>query len=170
MFVNKAVSLARQQGIGLYNEIGVRMDWSDDDFEDEIGTEDYNAWQAIVDHFGDRVDTLKVIAASLPAGATIDDLRSLINSLFEDSDTGYAKPSFTLSTIHKAKGREWPTVYWYGRDRYQPSKFAKKGWQIEQEVNLMYVAATRAQETLIEVMAAGGKLGQGDLTSSTAVG
>lgn len=106
--------------------------------------------EARVESVRDRVETLHVIAANLPAGAEIDDLVRAIQRLFEDSD-GKAAKTFTLSTIHKSKGREWPTVYWYGANVYQPSKYAKKAWQMEQETNLMYVAATRAMETLIMV-------------------
>jgi ATP-dependent exoDNAse (exonuclease V) beta subunit len=57
----------------------------------------------------------------------------------------------TLSTIHKAKGREWPKVFLLGRNRYMPSKYATQDWQLDQEKNLIYVAVTRAQEELIEV-------------------
>lgn len=51
-----------------------------------------------------------------------------------------------LSSIHKSKGREWKTVIWL---QTGPSPYAKQNWEIEQERNLCYVAATRSQETLI---------------------
>ncbi len=98
----------------------------------------------------DKVDTIVVIASSLNEGATINDLRKKIEGLFEDSQPG-RQNRLILSTIHKAKGREWNKVWWLGRNRYQPSPFARQEWQAGQEVNLMYVAATRAKETLIEV-------------------
>jgi ATP-dependent exoDNAse (exonuclease V) beta subunit len=34
-----------------------------------------------------------------------------------------------------------------------PSPFARQQWQMDQEVNLMYVAVTRAKAELIEVVA-----------------
>lgn len=40
-----------------------------------------------------------------------------------------------------------------GREAYQPSKYARQPWQVEQEMNLMYVAATRAKRTLVDVEA-----------------
>ena len=50
-----------------------------------------------------------------------------------------------LSTIHKAKGREWNNVYWLDAGA---SKWARKDWELEQENNLYYVAATRAKQSL----------------------
>jgi ATP-dependent exoDNAse (exonuclease V) beta subunit len=38
-------------------------------------------------------------------------------------------------------------------NKYQPSKYAKKDWQIQQETNLMYVAVTRAKSELVLVVA-----------------
>jgi len=60
----------------------------------------------------------------------------------------------TLSTGHKAKGLEWPTVIHLDPWRV-PSKFAKSAKAngnpipMEQDLNLRYVIETRAQEKLI---------------------
>jgi DNA helicase-2/ATP-dependent DNA helicase PcrA len=99
----------------------------------------------------DKVETLFVIMESLSGDATVNDLRDAINKLFSDTPDGAASQNLTLSTIHKAKGREWNRVFWYGRNRYQPSPFARQDWQLIQEANLMYVAATRAMMELVEV-------------------
>lgn len=98
----------------------------------------------------DTVGVLAVIIENLPSTATVEDLKAKVNSMFLDSTGGYAQ-TLTLSTIHKSKGREWARVFWYGANRYQPSRFARQTWQMEQEVNLMYVAGTRAMETLVNV-------------------
>lgn len=80
----------------------------------------------------------------------VEDLFSLIDSLFSDSPTsGLPKPLLTLSTVHKAKGREWDRVFILDRERYMPSRYAKKVWEMQQENNLQYVAATRAKQTLV---------------------
>lgn len=71
-----------------------------------------------------------------------------IDELFSDDVKGVV----TLSTIHKAKGREWPRVFLLDRAGTIPSKYAKQDWEFEQETNLCYVAATRAQSELIEVV------------------
>jgi DNA helicase-2/ATP-dependent DNA helicase PcrA len=74
--------------------------------------------------------------------------------LFQDSDDP-KKPrnAVTLSTVHKSKGREWPRVFLLGQEKYMPSKYARQAWQLEQEMNLIYVAYTRAMSELIFVPA-----------------
>jgi superfamily I DNA/RNA helicase len=59
----------------------------------------------------------------------------------------------TLCSVHKAKGLEWNRVYILGRDSLMPSKFARQKWQMDQELNLIYVAVTRAKAELIEATA-----------------
>lgn len=98
----------------------------------------------------DKVDTLYVLMDSFPDDEPVTSLRRLIESLFQDSD-GNQRPSVTLSTVHKSKGREWKRVYLLGRNRFMPSPWATQGWALEQEKNLIYVAVTRAMEELIEV-------------------
>ena len=98
----------------------------------------------------DKIDTLQVLIDYVGLDAGIWELEDQINKLFTDT-TGREKPTVTLSTVHKAKGREWDRVYLYGRERYMPSGYAKQDWQKEQERNLIYVAVTRAKRELIEV-------------------
>lgn len=81
----------------------------------------------------------------------ITDLHALIDTMFADSEPGVASNQLTLSSVHKSKGLEWPTVYLLGRNLWMPSKFARLPWQKKQEDNLIYVAITRAQINLIEV-------------------
>lgn len=52
-----------------------------------------------------------------------------------------------LSTIHKAKGREFDKVIWINSS--ESSRWARKEWELEQENNLKYVAVTRAKKELI---------------------
>ena len=73
-----------------------------------------------------------------------------LEQLFSDYDPK-APPKLTLSSIHKSKGLEWPTVYLLGRNAWMPSKFATQDWMLDQEHNLTYVAITRAKETLYEI-------------------
>lgn len=99
----------------------------------------------------DKVGTLYVFMASLHDDDSTYKLIESINSLFKDTETGRKAATVTLSTVHKSKGREWPRVFLLGRNTYMPSSYAKKGWQLEQENNLIYVAVTRAMQELIEV-------------------
>ena len=98
----------------------------------------------------DKVDSLHAIMDTMHDDDHVDMLTQKINSLFQDTE-GRHKQVLTLSTIHKAKGREWNRVYIYGRNMYMPSRFAKQEWELEQENNLIYVAVTRAKTELIDV-------------------
>jgi superfamily I DNA/RNA helicase len=93
----------------------------------------------------DRTECVMVIIANLPeTKRTIPALVAQINGLFEDNGS----KMLTLSTVHKAKGQEWDTVAILRPD-LMPSKGARQQWQLDQEINLMYVAATRAKTTLL---------------------
>lgn len=100
----------------------------------------------------DKCETLRVIINHLLGeGLTsVTDLTRHIRSLFGDTPDDEAPKVFTLSTIHKAKGREWDRVYFLHRELL-PSRYAKQAWQLEQEANLEYVAITRAKRELIYV-------------------
>jgi DNA helicase-2/ATP-dependent DNA helicase PcrA len=57
----------------------------------------------------------------------------------------------TLSTIHSAKGLEWHTVFiiWALDGRFPSARAINKEEELEEELRLMYVAATRAKENLL---------------------
>jgi superfamily I DNA/RNA helicase len=107
--------------------------------------------QALVD----QVDCLRIVInrCLMAKKNTIDALVSDIESMFGNTPDGEQPKVLTLSTVHKSKGREWKRVYILGRDKYMPSPYAKKAWQVEQETNLEYVAITRAMSELIDVPA-----------------
>ena len=107
--------------------------------------------ETIAQSIADQVDTLQVVIDDCRERRqdSIDAVVDRIRGIFEDNISGM----LTLSSIHKSKGREWPTVYWLDRDGTCPSKYARQKWQQEQERNLCYVAATRAMASLVEVCA-----------------
>jgi DNA helicase-2/ATP-dependent DNA helicase PcrA len=75
-----------------------------------------------------------------PPNASVDDILA----------SGYDDEQLVLSTIHSAKGLEWHTVFviWVLEGRF-PSVYAvRSDEEIEEELRLMYVAATRAKENL----------------------
>lgn len=76
---------------------------------------------------------------------TLSAARWRITSLFKSG------PGITLSTIHKAKGLEWETVFLLDRDALQPSRWARAPWEQQQEQNLLYVAVTRAKLNLFYI-------------------
>ena len=94
----------------------------------------------------DRVECLQTIIGRL-SDRTIHGLCQEINKLFVD---GGGK-LLTLSTIHKFKGLERDNIYVYRPD-LMPSKWANQEWQLRQEVNLQYVAITRARQSLYYVV------------------
>lgn len=95
----------------------------------------------------DQVGTLMALIENFEGTDSIQKLVDEIRNLFSDSD-GNQKRVLTLSTIHKAKGREWDHVYALDMDRLSPSRWAKKSWELVQEANLCYVQVTRAKKRL----------------------
>ena len=97
----------------------------------------------------DKVSAITSVL-TLPHVTSLTILFQTLEQLFSDYDPK-APPKLTLSSIHKSKGLEWPTVYLLGRNAWMPSKFATQDWMLDQEHNLTYVAITRAKEILYEV-------------------
>jgi DNA helicase-2/ATP-dependent DNA helicase PcrA len=64
--------------------------------------------------------------------------------------TDYEDEQLVLSTIHSAKGLEWHTVIiiWALEGRFPVTFAARSDEEMEEELRLMYVAATRAKENL----------------------
>jgi superfamily I DNA/RNA helicase len=96
--------------------------------------------------YRDREQAMRALISqcNTKPNATTDDLTHLISSIFHDTKPGDKPSCITLSTIHKAKGREWPHVILYGRNAFQPSPSARTPEALAQEHNLLYVAITRA--------------------------
>ena len=99
-----------------------------------------------VDQLQDKLDAILCLIDGLPETArSIQDLTACIDSLFNNN-----VQALTLSTIHKAKGTEAQRVWWLNSEDC-PSKWARQLWQKQQEINLMYVAITRAKTELMYV-------------------
>ena len=64
--------------------------------------------------------------------------------------TDYDDEKLVLSTIHSAKGLEWDTVFILSalEGRFPSTYAARSDEEMEEELRLMYVAATRAKERL----------------------
>lgn len=89
----------------------------------------------------DMINALEILAEGIN---TSEEIIDKIDEIFPKRDK---KDGISLSTIHKAKGLEANNVY-IACESLMPSKSAKKDWEIRQEYNLMYVAYTRAKNTL----------------------
>jgi DNA helicase-2/ATP-dependent DNA helicase PcrA len=72
---------------------------------------------------------------------------SFENSLYADASNS---DRLVLSTIHSAKGLEWHTVFviWTLDGRFPSVHSLHKEAELEEELRLMYVAATRAKDNL----------------------
>lgn len=82
---------------------------------------------------------------------SLDESSQSVASLLAKVDLMFSDQSSSskvcLSTVHKAKGLEFPTVFILDFT-LMPSKYAKLPWQKKQERNLIYVAITRSMHTL----------------------
>ena len=87
----------------------------------------------------DSINTLLVLSEKCK---TKTELISHIKDIFTNNEKGIC-----LSTIHKAKGLESDNVYILCHST-MPSKLALQEWEKKQELNLIYVAYTRAKHKL----------------------
>lgn len=84
--------------------------------------------------FQERIDAVSAMLDFAPP--LWSEWKSQLLALFN------SKEGVVLSSIHKAKGLEWPRVWFLDR-KLIPSKYAKEDWEKQQEDNLYYVAVTR---------------------------
>ena len=89
----------------------------------------------------DRIECLNVLVTGRP---TLRDAITWTEDLFKRDGL------IQLLSGHKAKGLEWDTVFHLDAWRI-PSKFAKEGEEMEQELNVRYVIETRFKERLFLV-------------------
>lgn len=147
-----ATVLGREIGTGLKSLINRLRPANIDDLEIKLGSWfNREVEKAIsrqqdskVASLDDKVGAIQCLIDGLPeTDRTVQSLLNVIDSLFSETVKGV-----TLCTIHKAKGLEADRVYWLNRSQC-PSKWAKQEWQMQQEDNLCYVAATRAKKSLV---------------------
>eukprot|EP00808_Paulinella_micropora_P011874 g49175.t1 len=93
----------------------------------------------------DPSDMVKCIKKTISALSQTQKTVSALLALLENNK-GKESEGPTLSTIHQAKGAESDVVWWLGHNLC-PNK--PKGWQRQEEENLMYVAVTRAKRKLV---------------------
>lgn len=96
----------------------------------------------------DKVECLRVIInrVILKGTVTAPPQRAVCDEIDEIFGGDASKPVVLLSSIHKSKGREWKKVVWL---QAGASGFARMPWELAQEDNLNYVAATRSMFELV---------------------
>lgn len=95
----------------------------------------------VIENKLDIIKALEILSENIN---TREELITRIDDIFSKKNKN---EGVSLSTVHKAKGLEADNVYILC-DSLMPSKSAKKEWEVQQEHNLMYVAYTRAKNTL----------------------
>lgn len=88
----------------------------------------------------DKVDTIEALSSGT---TTVREIVDRISAIFDDRNGAGIK----FSSVHRAKGLEAETVWIIEPDKI-PHPMAKLAWEREQEMNLLYVAITRAKRTL----------------------
>ncbi len=78
----------------------------------------------------------------------VSELQAMIREVFADDVS--SQPMVILCSEHRAKGLEWRRVHILGLEELQPGR-CSRDWQRAQEINLQYVAVTRAKDTLFIV-------------------
>lgn len=149
--------LGKDLGRQLSDIVKKRRAFNLEDLVDKLRLwHDREVEKAIVDdrspeRITDQHDCLTFFIAGLDDDSrSVDSLLAKIDLMFTDqSDEGTSR--ITLSTVHRAKGLEFPTVFILDRAKYMPSRYAKQPWQLAQENNLLYVAITRTIETLVYI-------------------
>jgi superfamily I DNA/RNA helicase len=80
---------------------------------------------------------------------TTDEVVKKIEQVFTDDKSS---AGIRLSSVHRAKGLEARRVFiLVPKESPMPHPLAKSSWEKEQELNLKYVAITRAIEELVWV-------------------
>lgn len=101
--------------------------------------------ETLIANLDDKCDCIIAIAE---ANDTIAKVLRACDELFSEFDAdGKPKESVVLSSIHRAKGLESKRVWILHPDQL-PHKCATSPWELEQEANLAYVAATRSMSEL----------------------
>lgn len=103
------------------------------------------------DQIEDRAETVLVLIerAQEQGITTKAGLVSMIASLFDDN-VADKSGMIALMSGHKSKGLEFPRVFVLGLYELMGREMPQE-WETEQEINLQYVAVTRAQEFLCNV-------------------
>jgi len=105
----------------------------------------------------DDLSALRALAHSMPAGSTVSEFSEV---LADRAGAGDAPDlgAVTITTVHSAKGREWPAVFVIGlTEGMFPISYASSDDALDEERRLFYVAVTRAQRHLFLSMAERGR-------------
>ena len=117
----------------LFYEDYLRQEWEDQEAEDRL-----DDLKELSSQIADNPGGLEAFLAEVALMTNLDVRRN-------DSDLDRV----TLSTVHQAKGMEWPVVFvpWLSEGMFPSAKANEEG-RIDEERRLFYVAVTRAKDRL----------------------
>ncbi len=110
------------------------------------------------ERFDDFPKRQRELEQLIPMAGRYRKLRAFLDDLVLDPPAGSAdleteekRDALTLSTVHSAKGLEWPVVLviWAAEGRFPAARAYRNPLDLEEERRLMYVAATRAKDELV---------------------
>ena len=90
-----------------------------------------------------EMDQLQTIIAISEKCSSITSLKQTIQDIFSDKQEG-----IVLSSVHKVKGLEAKRIFILYYDELMPHPMAETPEEFQQEINIKYVAVTRAREEL----------------------
>lgn len=95
----------------------------------------------------DMAATIRCLSETV---SSVKQMTGKLYSLFQNSDDAGNRPVVLLSTVHKAKGLEWPNVFQLV-ETFGKARATATERQLQEERNIAYVAVTRARNTLTRV-------------------
>lgn len=127
-------------------------EWASKEIQRALARDEDDKAQRVEDTVGSLIAIIEGSGA-----ATIDDVIREVQTLFSDDDENkHRQPRqvLTLSSVHRAKGREADRVFILDR-HLMPSPYARTTDAKQQEINIQYVAVTRAKKTLAYIYGEG---------------
>lgn len=140
--------VTRTKARGIKNLKTKMLEWREKEVAKARGERDEAKEERILDQY----ETIEVLMARADDNRieTLGGLVEMIRSMFDDVGDSN-KNIVVLSSVHRSKGLEWDRVFILNRETTMPSPRCVQDWQLAQENNLIYVALTRAKETLVDV-------------------
>lgn len=140
-------TIEKMNAVDVADLVGKVMDWVAQETAKEVAKRNPDENRLIA--IQDRADCILCFTEGLAGTAGVHEVLSRGNQIFTDDKNA---PGIRLSSIHKAKGLEARQVFLLRpKGAGCPHPLAKSEWQRQQEQNLLYVAITRAIDSLVFV-------------------
>lgn len=154
---NLMEKVARPKRSFRFQDFPARIDaWSEKRIQKALAKTGGDVDDPAIDAIDDQADCMRMFF-DISEASTLEGLQDEVRALFADDGDN---PQVWLSTVHRAKGLEADRVY-----ILEPGCMPMPGrteWQREQEMNLVYVAYTRAKVALRFIVEDSASLDQDD--------